>query len=76
MLVKVPKVLDLSFNQDYGIKLDNIVTGETNYMDQNIFNSQKKVDLMVTMFDDQIYVSINGLTFNDFIYSQPVDKSL
>lgn len=45
-------------------------------MDQNIFNSQKKVDLMVTIFDDQIFVSINGLTFNDYIYSQAVDKSL
>lgn len=76
LLVKVPKILELSFNQDYGIKLDNIITGETNYMDQNIFNSQKKVDLMVTLFDDQIFVSINGLTFNDYIYSQLVDKSI
>jgi hypothetical protein len=31
---------------------------------------------MVTVFDDQIFVSINGLTFNDYIYSQAVDKSL
>lgn len=45
-------------------------------MDQNIFNSQKKVELLFTIFDEKIFISLNGLSFNDIIYSQNFDSTL
>ena len=41
---KIP-ILSIIFNQEYGILVINHLTNQKNYMDLNIFNSQKKVDL-------------------------------
>jgi hypothetical protein len=59
--------LDFVFNQEFGILITS--DSEKFYLDMDIFNSQKFVDLYLIFLNDKVYISVEGITFNDIIYS-------
>ena len=68
---KIP-ILSIIFNQEYGVIVINHLTNQKNYMDLNIFNSQKKVDLYLAVHEEHLYLFVQGITFNDVIYKQSI----
>lgn len=68
------QVLTFTFNQDYGIMIS--ASDKQTFLDMNIFNSQKQTELFIITFENQLYISVQGITFNDIIYAQNLtDKS-
>ena len=64
-------LLEFTFNQDYGIIIktpSSTSSSKENFLDLNIFNSQKQTDLFLTLYENKVYLSVQGLTFNDIIY--------
>ena len=58
------------FNQEFGVIIET--TDEKHYLDLNIFNSQKFVDLYLIFSNGKVYISVEGITFNDIIYEQEI----
>lgn len=57
-----------TFNQRYGVHITDHTQDDPFYLDLNLFNSQKKLDLFVFRNGKTIGVSVQGLTFNDILY--------
>lgn len=63
-------LFEFTFNQDFGVHIGTGRGEKPFYLDLNLFNSQKRVALYLSFIGDQVAVSVQGLTFNDIIYTQ------
>ena len=66
-------MLSITFNQKYGLIIEDNTIPKSHYLDLNIFNSQPYTSLYLIYKEGKnqtatMYVSIEGLTFNDIIY--------
>ena len=44
----------------------------THYLDLQPFNSLKMTQLLFFVVDDRLFISVDGVTFNDIIYTQKI----
>lgn len=61
-------ILEFTFNQNYGIHIKKVGSVEPYFIDLNLFNSQKRVEMYISYVGKELIVSVQGLTFNDIIY--------
>jgi hypothetical protein len=61
-------MLQVVFNQKFGVYIKEEGKEKPFYLDLNLFNSQTQIDLYLTVLKDQITLSVQGLTFNDVIF--------
>ena len=54
----ITDTLRFTFNQKFGVIIDNLISDQKHYIDLNIFNSQKQVDLFVVNIDGKVFISI------------------
>ena len=62
-------ILELAMNQDQGLLMTD-ANNATHYLDLNPFNSLKMTQLLFFVIADRLFISIDGVTFNDIIYTQ------
>ena len=71
---KVP--FEFAINQEFGITFNSGDRSGQSYLDMNPFNSLKVTNLFLFVRNETLHMSVDGVTFADYIYSQSMQNGM